>query len=517
MPADPRDVETLIHIDHQTVHTIFGRLQRHEGDRRALADRLAFFLGGHGFGEEHDVYPAMADGLDGGGDAIKEAEGEHQVMKDCLATIDSSDPGTADFEEALSRLMVAVEHHVAEEESSLLPALRVAIGDEAMRELAEAFRATKRKAPTHPHPHGVSSPVLAAPLTLIDRLRDKVSDRDVRLRTDASGLLDPQVQEVIDTYAAMGYEPIELLTPDEARKQPLPSEAVKAMIDDRDLDPDPHPVADVADRTVPGPAGEIPVRVYTPLASGDGGAPPIAVYAHGGGWVLGDLDTYDSSCRAIAHRASCMVVSVDYRLAPEHPYPAAHDDVLAVTEWVMGHGRELGGDRARVAIVGESAGANMAASTCLTLTRLGRRSPSFQLLVYPVTRGVPDLGSYEEAADAVPLNTAMMVWFAAHAFADPADAIDDRFAILDAPLPDLAALSPTMVITAGRDPLRDEGEAYAARLAEAGVAVTVTRYDAMCHEFFGMDAVVDVAGQAQEQAADALRAAFSSYHVAGLP
>jgi acetyl esterase len=229
---------------------------------------------------------------------------------------------------------------------------------------------------------------------------------------------------------------------------------------------------------VPGPAGEIPIRVYTP--AGDG-PKPVIMYFHGGGWVIGDLDVCDNPVRRIANRTGAVVVSVDYRLAPEHTYPAAFDDCYAATAWVSEHAAELGGDPARIATCGDSAGGNLAAAVAIAAR--DRQGPPLaaQLLIYPVTDFNFTTGSYEENGDGYLLTKGSMQWFWAH-YLGAQELGKDPFAC-PARADNLVGLPPTFIATAEFDPLRDEGEAYAATLRAAGVHVTAKRYDGMLHGF----------------------------------
>lgn len=321
---------------------------------------------------------------------------------------------------------------------------------------------------------------------------------------------DPQAQAVLDELIELGARPIQSLTPAQARGGPTPADAVMSLIRKRGETPEPERVGSVEDRTVPGPSGtEVAVRIYRPDTALSGEL-PVVVYVHGGGWVLADLDVYDASPRAIADQADCIVVSVDYRRAPEHVFPAAHDDVLAAYRWVAANAAGIGGDPSRIATVGESAGGNLAAATALELAVSGEPGPVFQVLVYPVTNVYRDSPSIIEQAEAVPLNAAMLPWFYNKYLASPSQADDARLSPLRAPLHRLANQPPTLVITAELDPLRDEGEAFGHRLTEAGVASTVTRYDGVPHEFFGWVAVLDQAAAAVDEAAVALRHAFGT-------
>ncbi len=250
------------------------------------------------------------------------------------------------------------------------------------------------------------------------------------------------------------------------------------------------------------------MRIYTPARAGEGPL-PIVLWIHGGGWVLYTVDTYDASCRGVANKTGAIVVSPEYRRAPEHVFPAAHDDVLATYRWVRQNAGELGGDPARIAIGGESVGGNMAAATCLQLAQAGEPMPVAQVLVYPLTTGEQFGESMVDAADARPLNRPLLSWMAMHAFEGvPEAAADPRVDLLSVPPEQLATMPPTLVITDERDVLRSQGEEFARHLRTTGVPVTATRYDGVMHEFFGAAAVLDKAEQAQSQAAQHLRDAF---------
>jgi acetyl esterase len=285
----------------------------------------------------------------------------------------------------------------------------------------------------------------------------------------------------------------------------IPLELLRAGFAQGVISPgEPEPVAHVENRRIPGPSGEIPVRLYRPESRDP---LPVLVYFHGGGFVLCDLDTHDGPCRSLANAAGCAVVSVDYRLAPEHRFPAAPEDCYAATRWVAECGRELGVDPARIAVGGDSAGGNLTA--VVAQMARDRRGPrlAFQLLVYPVADARFDTASYRDNAEGYFLTANMMKWFWRKYLADPADAENPYASPLRAK--DLAGLPPGLCITAEFDPLRDEGEAYAARLREAGVRVATSRYDGMFHGFFGMGALIDQGRTAVAEAASALRKAFA--------
>ena len=314
--------------------------------------------------------------------------------------------------------------------------------------------------------------------------------------------INPQMQSVLDSYAEFRAPPPNELAAALARRGPSMADAVKQLIAAKGMDPAPEAVGGVADRTIPGPAGDLPARVYTPAGHGPF---PIVVYFHGGGWVIADLDTYDSSARAMTNATEAIVVSVHYRQAPEHPYPAAHEDAVAATRWVMDHAADLGGAPGRVAIAGESAGGNLATTTCLEFRDHGWPMPVHQLLVYPVVDHRFDTPSYREHAAAKPLNRAMMAWFWDQYAPDEQLRAEPQASPLGA---DLRGLPPVTIVAAEIDPLASEGQAYAEKLRAAGVTVNYRMYEGVTHEFFGMGAVVDAARTAVEFAAMDLRKAL---------
>jgi acetyl esterase len=267
---------------------------------------------------------------------------------------------------------------------------------------------------------------------------------------------------------------------------------------------EPPPVSQVEERELPGPNGVIPVRVYTPAGSGPF---PVLVYFHGGGWVLGSVETHDPVCRSLANAAECVVVSVDYRLAPEHKFPAAAEDCYTATLWVRTIAPLINGDADRIAVGGDSAGGNLAAVVTQMARDRGGPLLSFQLLVYPVTDYyLPGTPSYQGNADGYFLTRDDMEWFWNHYLSGEADAVNPYACPSRAE--SLRGLPPALVITAEFDPLRDEGEAYAARLLDAGVAVRLVRYDGMIHGFFSMAGVLDQGKNALALAAAELRSAL---------
>ena len=306
--------------------------------------------------------------------------------------------------------------------------------------------------------------------------------------------LDPQAKAVLDQFASMGGPPLHEMSVAQAR------ELILGMVA---LAGEPESIARIENRTVPGPAGEIPIRIYTPV----GTAPfPVLVYFHGGGWVIGDIETHDVLCRQLTAEAGVAVVSVDYRLAPEHKFPASVDDAWAATRWVASHADELGVDARRLSVGGDSAGGNLAAVVALLARDAGAPAIALQVLVYPVTDLGAETKSYADLADGYMLTRDSMRWFRAQYLAKDDDALDWRVSPIRAT--SLAGLPPALVITAGFDPLRDEGEAYARRLREAGVSVDAVCFGGLIHGFVPMGRLIDTAFRAVTLIAGSLRQAL---------
>jgi acetyl esterase len=308
--------------------------------------------------------------------------------------------------------------------------------------------------------------------------------------------LDPNAEAVLQQLAAAGLPPFDAGSVEDARQYALGMASVQG---------EPERVAKIEDRAIPGPAGEIPVRVYRPERSGP---LPALVYFHGGGWVICSLDTHDVTCRGLANATPAVVVSVDYRLAPEHKFPAASEDCYGATRWVAENAAELGVDADAIAVGGDSAGGNLAAGVALMARDHGGPRLAYQLLVYPVIDGRMDSASYRENADGYLLTRSQMQWFWNHYVRGDADRANPYASPILAR--ELGGLPPATVITAEFDPLRDEGEAYAARLREAGVRVSHTRYDGLIHGFFSMAALFPQARPALESAASEMRAVFAA-------
>jgi acetyl esterase/lipase len=319
---------------------------------------------------------------------------------------------------------------------------------------------------------------------------------------------DADMQGVLDALAALGPKPIEGLDPSEARRQPTPADAVVAVLKEQGKETAATalvPGVTSTDQTLPGPAGQLPVRIYTPAGPGPF---PMVVYFHGGGWVLADKNVYDGGARGLAKQANAIVVSVDYRLAPEAKFPAQHDDALATYKWAAANATVLNGDVRRIALAGESAGGNLALATALGARDQGLPAPVHVVAVYPIAQATNlATPSYQDSEKARPLNKAMMEWFVATTLAKPDDRKDRRIDLVEA---DLKKLPPVTLISARIDPLRSDADLLAAALKKAGVKVEHRTYEGVTHEFFGMAAVVAKARQAQAFAGQQLKQAFGA-------
>ncbi len=307
--------------------------------------------------------------------------------------------------------------------------------------------------------------------------------------------LDPQARAVLDRFNVGALPELSTLEP----------AVMRQMYAAMPPQPSVEAVARVEDRGVPGPRREIPVRIYTPEGSGPF---PALVFFHGGCFVLGGLGTHDGTCRALTNAAGSIVISVDYALAPEAKFPEAPEECYAALRWVADAGPELNLAPNRLAVGGDSAGGNLAAVVALMARERGGPGLVHQLLIYPVTNHAFDTPSYAENASGYLLTRDMMIWAWEHYLAVEADGQNPLASPLRAG--DLSDLPPAFIITAEFDPLRDEGEAYAARLREAGVPTRSTRYDGMFHGFFSMSDGIDKAKDAMAEAGQVLRAAFGT-------
>jgi acetyl esterase len=308
--------------------------------------------------------------------------------------------------------------------------------------------------------------------------------------------LDPQADALLKQMEADGVPDISEMSVTQARM--FLETAFAGMV------PNPEPMAEVRDFTVPSPVGRLPVRLYKP--EGAGAAPPLVVYYHGGGWVIGSIESHDATCRALARASGCAVASVEYRLAPESAFPAAPEDCYAATKWLAENASELGVDGERVAVAGDSAGGNLAAVVSLMARDRGGPRISYQVLIYPAVDVLGEYPSRQENAEGYFLTTRAMRWFYDHYIQDESQTKDPLASPLLAD--DHSGLPPAIVITAGFDPLRDEGEAYAEKLREAGVEVRSSRYDSTIHGFASMIGALDDARDAIAEMGQELRAAL---------
>ncbi|MGO9932713.1 MAG: alpha/beta hydrolase [Steroidobacteraceae bacterium] len=312
-------------------------------------------------------------------------------------------------------------------------------------------------------------------------------------------MLHPQARALLDLIEQRGVPPTHTLSPGDARE---------FYRERRFATQPPAPaVGKVQDLAAAGPNGPIPLRLYRPLGSSDSGVMPVLVYYHGGGFVIGDLDTHDTLCRELANRADCAVVAVDYRLGPEQRFPAAVNDCIAATRWVRDRAAELKLDASRLAVGGDSAGGNLAAVVSIDARDKGDLPIKFQLLIYPATDMRRTAPSHAENGQGYLLTQETMDYFTGHYIADPAQLSDWRAS----PLlhPDLSKLPPALLLTAGFDPLRDEGAAYAKRLTEAGNQAGYVHFPRQIHGFLTMGRVIDEANAAVGLCAAELKRMFS--------
>jgi acetyl esterase/lipase len=314
---------------------------------------------------------------------------------------------------------------------------------------------------------------------------------------------DPDMQRVLDAWKAFRGRPVQLLTASQARSQPCLTAAVPVVQRKLGKSTAPQPVASVRTTTVPGEVGDLPSRVYQPAGQGPF---PVVVYFHGGGWVLGSIEDYDASARALANAAGAVVVSVGYRQAPEHPYPAPLKDAYAAFAYVKKNAPEFAGDKRRVAIAGEGSGANLAAAVCLMAMDLRGPMPIHQVLICPITDLSTDSPSFRSNAHALPYGKAAIQWFLSHYIAKKSDRQSPYISILKKPASDLP---PATIIVAGLDPLASEGEAYHRHLLDYAVDSQIAIFKGVTADFFGTAAVVAKAKRAVDFTGQRLRKAFT--------
>jgi len=312
-----------------------------------------------------------------------------------------------------------------------------------------------------------------------------------------------EMQVVIEKLQSYGAPATETLTAQEARKQPSPATAVMDVMKEKGISMPPLAV-DTMGKDIPSGGASIHSRIYTPK---NGAGPfPVIVYYHGGGWVIADLDTYDASARGLAEQVGAVVVSVHYRQGPEHKFPAAHNDAFAAYQWVVNNAASIKGDPKKIAVVGESAGGNLACNVSIMARDKGVMLPLHQVLVYPIANNDMNSESYQKYAAAKPLNKPMMEWFAKNYLPNMAAAADPRISLVKA---NLKGLPPTTIIAAEIDPLQTEGKLLSDKLKDAGVDVDYKLYDGVTHEFFGMATVVPQAKDAQAEATTRFKDAFN--------
>ena len=309
--------------------------------------------------------------------------------------------------------------------------------------------------------------------------------------------LDPDATAVYKALQEAGRPPYETVTPAEARQLYLAGRVVS--------NPEPPELESAEPLSIPAPHGAIPARIYTPktLRKANGLAPCL-VFFHGGGWVIGDLDSHDVVCRKLAHEGELIVISVDYRLAPESKFPAAVDDAIAATKWVAANAKQLGIDSSRLMVGGDSAGGNLAAVVSLAARDGDGPKIAGQILIYPATDFAMKHPSHSEPETSILLTHAVIKWFSNHYLTGPGDI--DNWRASPARASTLAGLPPAYVLTAGGDPLRDEGDEYAARLKEAGVPVTYRHFPGQFHGFFTMGKLLNQANIAADEIAVWLKA-----------
>lgn len=316
---------------------------------------------------------------------------------------------------------------------------------------------------------------------------------------------EPQMLALAQAYESLGPKAIEKLSVEEARTQPTIADAIDKVLHDQGRSNDPaqlFPGIEAHDTEVPGATGPLPARIYRPHSD----QPlPVILFFHGGGWVIADKAVYDGSARGLALETHAMVVSLDYRRAPEHKFPAAWDDALAVYRWLQSLPTSLGGDAQRLALAGESAGGTLALATAIAARDAQLRPPCHVACVYPLAQTSLYTESHLENAVAKPLNRAMVSWFLDHLIRSPSDLADPRLALLNA---DLRGLPPVTLVNAGIDPLRADGSRLQAALELQGNNVRREIYTGMAHEFFGAAAVIDTAREAQRYVARRLIASF---------
>ena len=323
-----------------------------------------------------------------------------------------------------------------------------------------------------------------------------------RIRPGWGPSMSDSMLVVIEKLSSFSAPPIEGLTPQEARMQPSLTDSVKAVMAQHNI-PDPATDVDTSGRDIPVAGGTIHLRIYKPR--GSSGMLPVIVYYQGGGYVIANLDVYDPSCRGLCVQTSAAIVSVQYRKGPEYKFPTAHNDAFAAYKWVVSNAVSIGVDSTKIAVVGESAGGNLACNISIMARDSGITMPKHQVLVYPVANNDLNGASVLQYKDAKPLNRGMLMWFFFHYLNNMNESADPRIKLVAA---NLAGLPPTTILNAEIDPLCDDGLALQTALQAANVQVTRKLYPGVTHEFFGAAAVIPEAKDAQAVASAALKAAL---------
>jgi len=334
-------------------------------------------------------------------------------------------------------------------------------------------------------------------------------NKDVSLKPNGAapewGLtIKDEMAVVIEKLSALGGKPIETLTAKEARMQPTPTDAVMLVMKDHNMALPPA-LCDTVGMEIPVTNGKTHIRIYTPKEAAS--SYPVIVYYHGGVWVIADINVYNVSAQALCEQVGAIVVSVEYPKGPENKFPAAHITAYSAYEWVVKNAATFKGDATKIAVVGESAGGNLAANVSIMARDKKQTLPVYEVLVYPVANNDMKAESYIKYAAAKPLNTPMMGWFVQNALGSPAKATDPRISLIKA---NLKGLPPTLIIAAEIDPLQSEGWLLRDLLKEADVETDYELYKGVTHEFFGMAAVVPQAREAQELVAKKLKSAFKN-------
>jgi acetyl esterase len=314
----------------------------------------------------------------------------------------------------------------------------------------------------------------------------------------------PEMQAVVDKLKSLDAKPVSQLSVPEARLQASPADAAKSVQRDKKIPSKPEAEVVTKDIAIPTANGALPARIYTPEGNGPF---PVIVYFHGGGWVIADLNVYDATPRGLALNTGAVVVSVDYRHAPESKFPAQHEDAWNAYKWVVENAGSFNGNSDKIAVAGESAGGNLAANVALAAKENKTVMPVHQLIVYPIASNDPNTPSKNENKETIPLSTPDLDWFIGNVFASKDETADKRINLLGRD--DLAGLPPATVIAAELDPLRSETEMFADKLKEAGVQVNEKTFPGATHEFFGMAKVVPQAKEAMDLAVNDLKAAFA--------